>query len=71
VGWTRRAGADGLGRAGLRERARSEAPAHLGEEEFFFLFFNFFSRFSKGSSFKSNLEQENVIFWKWLKKKVA
>jgi hypothetical protein len=36
-----------LGRAGLRERAKSEAPAHLGEEEFFFLFFNSFSRFSK------------------------
>jgi hypothetical protein len=39
------------------------------KKEFFFLFFNSFSRFSKGSSFKSIFEQQNDIFWKWPKNK--
>jgi hypothetical protein len=31
-----------LGQAGLRLRAESEAPAHLGGEKLFFIFFQFF-----------------------------
>jgi hypothetical protein len=63
-----RAGARGAVRCRLGRNGcgpRSEAEAHEGENKFFFLFFNSFSRFSKSSSFKPIFEQENGIFWKW------
>jgi hypothetical protein len=57
--------------AGFRQQAENEAPAHEGENEFFFLFFNSFSRFLKAAALNQFLSKKIAFSGNGPKMKVA